>query len=277
MLLAAILVGGCAFDESGVSDWPEDTDPAPEPDSPPATPGIGDDPSATPVSYRMVEVSLRDPHRLSQSFFRCDDITDAGAGAVNALLRDRFSLDEDGDGFYDRSVVLTLGDVGAGAAEVPIEAMNAQCAATGLKTCVAMTPPVLSMARNNRQANGICDVPELSTIGGYSPPISLSSAPCFETEPVAFDLYLEDNTPLSDVVFSATYVDDGQQLNGTLRGFLAEPDADEVMVGEPLTPVRRLLPGGQGACANHDARDTGPAGAPGWYVYFNFVAEPVEL
>ena len=39
--------------------------------------------------------------------------------------------------------------------------------------------------------------------------------------------------------------------------------------------VSSLLPGGTGNCNSGDDRDIGPGGVRGWWVYFNFTAEPV--
>jgi hypothetical protein len=73
-------------------------------------------------------------------------------------------------------------------------------------------------------------------------------------------------------------------INGIIRGFISEADADsiELPAGLPLVgeqPVSSLFPGGTGNCRTGegiDDRDIGPDSEPGWYFYLNFTAHEVD-
>ena len=85
---------------------------------------------------------------------------------------------------------------------------------------------------------------------------------------------------LRNVRIAASYAGTppGTLVNGLIRGFLTETDANSTTIPAsfPLIGGRKvatLLPGG-GSCATHDARDMAD-GVRGWWFYLNFTAAPV--
>ena len=69
-------------------------------------------------------------------------------------------------------------------------------------------------------------------------------------------------------------------VNGLIRGFVSETDADAIILPDTIDfvgglPLSAVLPGGTGNCNGGDDRDVGPGGESGWYFYLNFTADPV--
>ena len=288
LLFAAFwVVTGCSFDSTGSADEPADPagdppgqqepqSPIDDPDRPDAMPM-----PTVPTAFRMTTIELRDPHLfLFTGGFggQCGDITDDGNNSVNAQIADALENDADDDGFVDRSIAIVFHPFTSDLDEAQIEILNALCTApVEDTTCVPQTEPVGSIARN--VGAPACDLPPAATTSGYAPAIDVAVAPCFSTDPVSVVLDVVSPLPLADAVVAATISPDGESLTGVLRGFITEEDADvlELGTGSVATIASRVLPGGEGACADHDARDVGPGGLSGWYVYFNFTAEQVEF
>jgi hypothetical protein len=126
-------------------------------------------------------------------------------------------------------------------------------------------------------------------VGSYTPAVLSASAPCAGSDPVAITFPLGlFNIPLEDVQVGATYVGDPATglINGIIRGFISEADADSILLPESLIlvggqPVSSLFPGGTGNCrttGGFDDRDVGPGPGfeLGWYFYLNFTAHEVD-
>ena len=70
-------------------------------------------------------------------------------------------------------------------------------------------------------------------------------------------------------------------VNGLLRGFLSEADAEAAALPAAYVSLLHaetlagLLAGGDGACANHDARDSLADGTRGWWFYLSFTSTKV--
>jgi len=276
-LVWCVSSSGCAFDTSGAAEAPPDPpDPVVDVDGAPSfPPGFDDprldagDPPPEPTAFRLREVRLRDPHVFGFTFGGCLDFTDFGRDSINAQIAASVGGDDDRDGFLDRAMLLVFRPFAPDAEVTDVEVMNARCTApVDDTTCSPLTAPVLTVARS--LAAPQCDVPPAENLSGYAPPVAVASDPCFTTDAIEFPVNFGLELPSSDVVVSATFSDDGRELTGLLRGFITEEQAEAVQLA-------RMLPGGSGACANHDARDVGPGGESGWYWYFNFVAERVEL
>jgi hypothetical protein len=82
---------------------------------------------------------------------------------------------------------------------------------------------------------------------------------------------------LHQVQVGATYMGTTSLINGVLRGFLTEADADNTNIAffGPITaPLSSFLPGGDHNCASFSDKDTLNS-TPGWWIYLNFTAESV--
>lgn len=258
-----------------------------------------DGPSPTPTAtlvpadaFRITTLALRDPHIMAP-VLGCHDGTDPpgvfGVFSANGELADLLSNDSEPDGFLDLSLLalfrpLSQPPVAGGDIEIAV----GQCTApVGTEVC---SPDGESLAGTvySNQAAGTCLSPLAGTFGmdnttPYSPAITSSTAPCFATAPqtFTFPLGLFDLT-LANVRASARYVGDpaNNVIEGLLFGFLSEEDANNTLLPDDLPiffgqPISVLLPGGSGNCAEHDDRDLGPGGQPGWYFYLNFTAHRV--
>jgi hypothetical protein len=123
------------------------------------------------------------------------------------------------------------------------------------------------------------------TGSGYSPAIATASAAggasCFasDAETITIDISGILIT-LQDARIAARYSGSPATglVNGIVRGFISEADADATVLPDSLPivggqPLSSLLPGGSGNCASGDDRDVGPDGSTvGWYFYLNFAA-----
>jgi hypothetical protein len=87
--------------------------------------------------------------------------------------------------------------------------------------------------------------------------------------------------PLSDATVAATFTGAPPtgMVDGVLRGFLRETDADAVLIDPSIPfiggqPLSSILPGGTNCCATHDDRDQ-LDGVSGWWMYLELTAEVV--
>jgi hypothetical protein len=131
-------------------------------------------------------------------------------------------------------------------------------------------------------ASGTC----LGTLPGtltamYSPEVATPSGPCFvsDTETITITLSGIPIT-LSDAQVAATYSGNPatQLVNGLVRGFISEADADATILPDTLPvvggqPLSAVLPGGTDNCAGHSDMDSN-GGTAGWWFYLNFTAGP---
>lgn len=247
--------------------------------------------TATPVlapatAFRIDSLALRDPH--AQTLLgSCFDVT----ALLNNAVAPQLTADDDMDGVYDLSLLALFRPLqqppqpGA-----DIQVTVADCTVAG-ESC-SLGANTASTFTFFNQNSGTCGAPLAGTTGAgnsvpYSPAITTSSAPCFGTTPttITFPLGLFD-LPLQDVRASGTYVGGPatQITNGLLVGFLAEADADNLLLPNDATlvtfglagkPLSYVLPGGSGNCASTNDKDLGPGGIPGWYFYLNFTAHQV--
>lgn len=243
--------------------------------------------NVVPTAYRFDTLRLRDPHAFAQvTFLGCTDITNSAFGnAVNEQFTTQMTSDGDGDGFLDLSPTTVFRPLNQGGVLTsPTEIHFAECTApvAGTMCSPGTDPPILLTATN--QTTGTCLGPIAGTTGHslpgtgtYSPAITSSTFPCFSTgtSTVTFNLAGVAIT-LRDARVAATFNGTTGLVNGLLRGFITEADANAtifpagtaVVGGDSLASV---LPGGTGSCANHSAKDVNN-GVTGWWFYLNFTA-----
>lgn len=224
--------------------------------------GSGDDPS--PTAFRVNTLELRDPH----AFLGGNDVT----GAVNAAVADAMSVDSPpGDGVLDLSIVLAFAPLDQEGSTSPMRFETSDCTAPVDATrCEAGASPIETTATNG--GDPCLDV-VAGTTGGYTPAPGAPPAPCFASQPESFELPVGIFVlPLEDVQIAATYGGaPATRLTGMIRGFAPQSTLDSVAIpdGVPLIGGETL-----GSLVTDTDRDSGPGG-PGYYVYFNFVADRV--
>lgn len=243
-----------------------------------------------PDVFRWTDLDLRDPHVYIQSF-GCFDHTAHGAlgFSVNDELAESLVTDADVDGYLDRSYLTVFRPLDTGASDGRLD--------YGPTRCVAPNPPAscdwtdrwlqtpetfsyLTLASPGES----CIFPSSAIFNaGYSPAIALPSGPCFRTNLGTISVeFLGAPVLLRGTVVGATFSGNPPTslVNGLLAGFLTEADADATILPAELPLVGGqalsiLFPGGTGNCAGHDDRDT-YQDESGWWVFFNFVANPLE-
>lgn len=240
---------------------------------------------ATQQAFRATSLQLRDPHMYAP-VIGCLDVTNSGVGfpSFNARLADALSNDGDGDGLLDLGLVIVFDDLATapgatgtlrfGGADCTAPATGASCAGSSLYT-LSFTNPV----------SGTCLEPEPgTTTASYTPPVTVTSHPCFVTEAADVTIDLAGlSLVLAECRIAATYVGDPAQLQlGLISGFVpADVAANTILPGAwgfaGGASLASVLPGGSGNCASHSDLDTGPGGARGWWFYINFIAAPVPF
>ncbi len=240
---------------------------------------------AMATAYRMSDLDLRDPH-VFVDFLGCNDVTDVPllGFSFNGMLQDLATMDGDGDGFLDLSVLLLFRPPDLGAQSLRLDLAAGICTDPIVGTVCDRDPlaPVTVTAYDSQDA-GICLQPEAGTTSGYTPAIGEPAAPCFasQTTTVIVDLAGVE-VPLQQARIAGTWVGDPPTAvaTGLLSGFLSEAVADALLLPPDLPliggqPLSVLLPGGSGNCAPGDDRDMLDEES-GWWFYLNFVADEVE-
>lgn len=237
-------------------------------------------------AFRVSDIDLRDPHVFYNFGVGCVDFTDTGilGFSFNGSLQTSVQTDGNGDGFLDSSTVVEFFPLDTSQSTNLLHGGKARCTAPmATTTCTAVLVPDLA-GNGPIQTSGQCLAPVAGTTRPYNPAITAPGPTCFAS--VVDDVTLEFGgipITLRDAQVAATFsgapID--RLVNGLLRGFLTEADANNTLI--PATypviggqPLSRLLPGGTGNCALHSDKDT-HAGAPGWWFYFNFVADDVQI
>ncbi|MEZ5465659.1 MAG: hypothetical protein R3F22_10635 [Lysobacteraceae bacterium] len=229
-------------------------------------------------------MALRDPH-IFVTIFSCVDVTDTPIleFSVNGELSAAIREDDDNDGLLDYSSLIAFQPLDQSASQSPMTVANADCTAPLAST--ACGPMDASQLAGNATFSSIgqCLAAVPGTLNGYLPAVTGSDAPCFvsTTGTLVLDL---GGIPLNLQQAQVAASFDGNPatglMNGLLRGFISESDADTLLLpgsfplvgGEPLSS---LLPGGTGNCATHDDRDVEQA-ENGWWFYLNFSATRLD-
>lgn len=234
----------------------------------------------TATAYRIRTLELRDPHAYARLFvIDCTDIT----GNLNTELGNAITMDGDGDGLLDLSAISLFRPLDQAATTTPLEIVFADCTAplTGTRCSPPASMPAIPSTAHN-QSTGTCLTPTTGTVRPYSPAVTNTTAPCYASDPETLVLDLGGiRLPLSNAQVAATYVGNPatSMTNGLLKGFISEADANATVLPASLPIVggqtlSSLLPGGTGNCSTRDDRDM-LGTVRGWWVYFNFTAEPV--
>lgn len=238
-----------------------------------------------PAGFRISDLDLRDPH-IFVTTFTCSDLTDTPflGFSVNGILQQRIQLDGDDDGLLDLSYLIEFLPLDRSQSTNLIDFGSAQCSAP-LATSVCSAVLTSAIAGDAAlQDPGICAAPDPLTLRPYSPPVGSSPGPCFVSPAGSVTLDLAGiPVTLQQATIAATFVGvpgDGL-VNGLLRGFISEADADTIVLppGIPVVggqPLSSLLPGGNGNCAAFSDQDT-LDGVAGWWFHLNFAAERVEV
>lgn len=227
-------------------------------------------------TVRMDQLALRDPH-LYVSFITCSDAT----STLNAQLLSQLNGDADSDGTLDYSPLLLFRPLDTNTGAGLGHTVNGDCTApAGSTTCSASTAPAPFQYQG--QDIGTCLTPIPGTTNpSYSPAIVTPAGPCFAAATAQAGAGLPLPVPLIDARIGASRRDNPTPglRDGLLYGFLTESAADAIMIDVPIVgqrPLSSLLPGGTGACAAHNDKDT-HNGQSGWWMYFNFAASDVPF
>lgn len=235
---------------------------------------------ATATPFRIAELYLRDPRFILGS----NDITDEpflGQSVNGTLIPDGLSTDYDGDGFADVSIAVVLSPADPDAGSAQLQLVEALCAADNLASCTMHPDPELDANWPiETRAEGTCLEPVEGTAGDSAEASAeLPTGPCFVTT-AERDMTLEVSgirLALSSAQVAASY--DGaapdRLVHGLIRGFMTLEDADSALLpdyllllaGSPLSSYLR---------AEERDDEQSPTGEQGWWVYLNFVAEPLQ-
>ena len=233
--------------------------------------------------FRINDMDLRDPH-VFVDFIGCRDITDTPlvGFSVNGELQTSIQTDDDGDGSLDLSTLIEFLPLDQSQPMNLMDSGGAQCTAPLVDTqCGPIVNPGLAGdAALSQAAQCLTFLP--GTLRPYSPAITSTGAPCFASPVGTLSLDL-GGIPLTlhDAQLAATFVGLPAQgmVNGLLRGFISETDADNTIIPASLPlvggqPLSALLAGGTNNCAAHSDIDINQ-GVPGWWFYLNFTAARV--
>jgi cysteine-rich repeat protein len=234
------------------------------------------------IAYRMSDMDLRDPHVYVDAF-GCRDVTDNAffGFSVNGELQTAIQTDDDSDGFLDLSLVLNMDPATTQVAGGDMDFVVAECTAPmSSTTCTVSDPADVIASTFTNMSTGTCLGTLPNTVRPYSPAVIQPAGPCFLSDAETITLDIGDiPITLSDARIAATWSGSppDQLLNGLVRGFISEEDADATILPDSLAvvggqPLSSILPGGTGNCAGHSDMDTGPNNEPGWYFYLNFSA-----
>ncbi len=232
------------------------------------------------AAFRLTDLDLRDPH-VTIEFIGVHDVTDNSiAGfSINGQLQTNLTTDGDENGFLDASPVNLFAPFDQAASTIPAQVdFAAACAAPPQPTVCGPGMPIATTA-TTASAGTCLGVLNETTTASYSPEVTTPTAPCFATDEMDLTLDLAGiPVPLRAARLAATFLGDPAtaEVNGLLRGFISETDADAtiVPVSYPLVggqPLSSLFPGGADNPSSHDDRDI-RAGVSGWWVYLNFTA-----
>ena len=247
--------------------------------------------TATPSAFRLSDMDLRDPH-VFVNFLGCRDVTDASlAGfSVNGALQTSIQTDgNDADTLLDLSIVTLFRPLNqTNGATTPFELWFPACTSPLNTTSCSPGGTTATMATATTMTTGQC----LAALGGtthpYSPAILNPAGPCYLSSTTSLTISLTGiPVALHDARIAATYSGNPAvtTVNGLIRGFISEADADTTIIPStyPLVgglPLSSLLPGGNppgpnnANCSNQDDRDMNN-GVRGWWFYLNFTAPKV--
>lgn len=247
---------------------------------------------ASAEAFRFSDLDLRDPHVFVEvPLLGCVDFTDEalplGLGpSLNDQLESAITGDVDPpDGLLDASYLLAFRPFDPLAVGLRLDLQSASCTAPEATTsCGPDTQTVPVTTSYDGVDSGICLEPVPGALRPYTPAVTTPAAPGFVSRARSLRFGLGGiELPLVAVRVAATHVGApvGELVDGLLIGFLAESDADQILLSADLPlvggePLSILLPGGAGNCAGHDDRDL-LDGVSGWWFHLNFPARRVPF
>jgi cysteine-rich repeat protein len=254
-----------------------------------------------PTAFRFTDLDLRDPHITAGLGFICFDVTDnpppIADFAVNRLIQTAMTSDADMDGLRDFAPVFVMDPLRPSDPTTQVQVGVAECQFQGAQTCTFGDDAPAQVTATNA-ASGTCmswvpgtSHPEIPRNPGdpalpvYSPAIGTPSGPCFSSAAQTLSIVLAGiPITLTDARIASQYSGNppSTTINGLLRGFLSEAQANTILLPADLPlvggkPLSLVLPGGDPAgadrnCSNYSDKDT-HNGVVGWWFYLNFTAE----
>ncbi len=250
------------------------------------------DMSAQVTAFRMNDLDLRDPH-VFVNLIGCRDVTDTPlvGFSVNGELQTSIQTDGDtpADGLLDLSNVFLFQPLDQSLTTNPFDSGDAACTAPLASTACSLFASSGLTGDAVLSSSAPCLEPIAAALHGYIPGVISANAPCFGSPVGTISLDLGGiAVPLQDAQIAATFVGNpaGSTVNGLMKGFLRESDADAVIIPAtfPLIgglPLSEILPGGDPPgpgvnCAVHSDIDL-HNDVRGWWFYLNFTAPSVPL
>jgi len=243
-----------------------------------------------PTAFRFTDMDLRDPHTFVD-FLGCRDVTDTQlvGFAVNNEIQTGIQTDDDMDGILGLSIVAVFRPLGQALATSPLELYFPDCTAPMAgTTCTKSTSTSTTLSTATNLAAGTCLGALPMTLKPYTPALTAASGPCYSSDKETLTITLSGiPIVLTDAQVGATYTGNPAtgQVNGVVRGFISEADANATILPADLPlvggkPLSLLLPGGDPAgadknCATYSDKDTNN-GVVGWWFYLNFTATKVN-
>jgi len=242
-------------------------------------------PEVLPTAFRMNDLELMDPHIFADTGwpFYCEDVTNStpfGIGEhINETLHNAVTTDTDGDGFLDLSFLAIFRPQDQSVPHTGVmDIADADCTAPmGTTVCDVVSATALYPTTFTNQNAGTC----LDAIpnNGYTPAIQTPGPVCFYSTSILLTVSMGGiQIPLEDVQIGATYNGNpaSDMVNGLMRGFISETDADAIILPATIDvvgglPLSSLMKGGSGCCQSGDDRAQ-HNGEWGWWFYFNFPA-----
>jgi hypothetical protein len=237
-------------------------------------------PAQPPAAFRITELYLRDPH----IFVGTSDITDTpvlGMSVNRSLIPNQLGMDADRDGNLDASLVLTLSpfDALAMTPSAQLSMSSAKCPAMPTGPCTPEVGLSATWTVENR-VSGACLAPAPMTTSAYTPPVAAPSGPCFVATNAA-DMTIDLGGIEIQVIAArvgATYQMQPRPglVQGLIAGFVTNAAAMAAVVPTSAGPPV----GGSSLSTFVRQRDHDLAASPtmqdGFWMYLNFVAEPVQ-
>jgi hypothetical protein len=231
-----------------------------------------------PSVFRISELLLRDPH----VFVAGADVTDmtlTGSSINRTVIPKQLTMDADGDGAFDLSTLLIVQPFDPRVPNGTLRILDAKCPIMGGACTRGDSSIDASWVVENTQ-QGTCLAPVAGTTGDYRTPITMPRPPCFITtsgQNLTLSLGGTD-LAVTQVEVSATYQAEPKQLlNGLLAGFVTDAAAMRAILPPELGTLTAGRPFSDFVRSADKDNDESPTGAPGFFIYFNFVATPVEL
>lgn len=242
--------------------------------------------------FRINDMDLRDPH-VYVDVLGCRDVTDTAllGFSVNGRLQASIQTDADvpSDGLLDLSTLIEFLPLDQSLTTNLMDSGSADCTAPiATTTCVRPIVPSGIAGDAALLSAGACLAPITGTFRPYAPEIAVNSAPCFSSPSGTLVLNLGGiPVTLNDAQIAASFdgAPAGTLVNGLIKGFVTEADADAALLPDTLPlmggqPLSSVLPGGDPPgpnntnCAAHSDVDI-RNGVRGWWFYLNFTATRV--